>query len=354
METEVLKIQPENIDFEKIKYAANVLKQGGLVVFPTETVYGLGANGLDKKAVEKIFLAKGRPQDNPLILHLAQKEQMDSLVKDNNLAIKLIEQFWPGPLTLVMEKTKLVPDEVSANLSTVAARMPFHPVALSLIYETGLPIAAPSANKSGRPSPTRVEHCLADLDGLVDVIIDSGNCKVGLESTVLDISSTPPTILRPGGISVEQIKDVVGDVLIHKGVVNNEENGAPKSPGMKYTHYSPKAQLLVVCGDLEKVVTKIKQLCLNEKDKKIGILATDETINLYKQNNQSECKSAVIMSVGSRADKSTIAAKFFDALRKFDDKNVDIVFSEAVDEDGMGLAIMNRMNKASGYNKVDA
>lgn len=353
MKTEVLKIQPENVDFEKIKYAADVLKQGGLVVFPTETVYGLGANGLDKKAVEKIFQAKGRPQDNPLILHVAQKEQMDNLVQDVNVAVKLIEQFWPGPLTIVMERTKVVPNEVSGNLATVAIRMPFHPVALSLIYEAGVPLAAPSANKSGRPSPTRAEHCLKDLNGLVDVIIDSGNCKVGLESTVLDISTMPPVVLRPGGVSVEQLKDVLGNVLVHEGSYKDGDAIAPKSPGMKYTHYSPKAQLIVVCGSLECVVSKIKQLRLSEKGKRIGILATDETIKLYEDVKKDKLNPAIVISVGSRDDKATIASRFFHTLRKFDEKKVDIVFSEAVDEDGVGLAIMNRMNKASGYNIVN-
>jgi L-threonylcarbamoyladenylate synthase len=353
VKTEILKIEPTHIDIDKINYAADVLKGGGLVVLPTETVYGLGANGLDKKAVEKIFIAKGRPSDNPLILHVAEKEQLEVLVKRvDEVSSKLIEAFWPGPLTLVMNKSEEVPQEVTSGIPTVAIRMPSHPVALSLIYAAGFPVAAPSANISGRPSPTRVEHVITDLDGKVDLIIDSGPCKVGLESTVLDISTGKPMVLRPGGIGLEDLKKVLGEVLLDAGSMENGKGVIPKSPGMKYTHYSPKAQLRIVSGDSQNVITKIKELSCQEEGGKIGILATDETLDQYKGIKSRDGFPITLISVGKRKDKATIAAQFFHTLRKFDEEKVEVVLAEAIDESGIGLAIMNRMNKAAGYNII--
>ncbi len=353
MKTEILRIEPNHIDIDKISYAAEILKGGGLVVLPTETVYGLGANGLDKNAVEKIFIAKGRPSDNPLILHVAEKQQLDVLVKGvDEVSSKLIEAFWPGPLTLVMNKSREVPEVVTSGIPTVAIRMPSHPVALSLIYAAGFPVAAPSANLSGRPSPTRVEHVIEDLNGKVDLVIDSGPCKVGLESTVLDISTKKPMVLRPGGIGLEDLKKVLGEVLIDASSEENSKGFAPKSPGMKYTHYSPKAQLMVISGEPQKVITKIKELSSQEGIKKIGILATDETLDDYKEIKGKGMFPITLISVGKRKDKATIAAQLFHTLRMFDEAKVEMVLAEAIDESGIGLAIMNRMNKAAGYNII--
>jgi L-threonylcarbamoyladenylate synthase len=349
LKTEILSIDPLNIDIDKIRFAANVLKKGGLVVFPTETVYGLGANALNEEAVKNIFKAKGRPSDNPLIVHVAYKEHLEFLAKEvNTTAHELIEKFWPGPLTMVMKKSSAVPYSITAGLDTVALRMPSHPVALSLIYEADIPVAAPSANRSGRPSPTKAEHVIEDLNGLVDVIIDSGSCKVGLESTVIDTISVPPIILRPGGITIEELQLVISNVNIDQGIYDFSGNIAPRSPGMKYTHYSPEAEVVVVSGNLENVIKKILELAkkAEQENKKTGILATNETLDSYKELN------SLVFSVGTRVDMSTIAANLFDVLRTFDENKIGIVFAEAVDENGLGMAIMNRMTKASGYNIV--
>lgn len=349
MKTEILKIDPQNIDLDKIRFAANVLKSGGLVVFPTETVYGLGANALNEEAVKSVFKAKGRPSDNPLIVHVAHKEQLDFLAREVNLlAHELIEKFWPGPLTMVMKKSAVVPLSITGGLDTVAIRMPSHPVALSLIYEAGIPVVGPSANRSGRPSPTRAEHVIEDLDGYVDVIIDSGPCKVGVESTVIDTLSNPPMVLRPGGVTLEELGFVISNIKMDPGIHSADSDVVPRSPGMKYTHYSPNAEVIVVNGKMENVTLKILDLVQSvaQKNKKLGILATNETFSHYSKMN------AHVISVGTREDMTTIAANLFDVLRTFDEKGIDIIFAEAVEESGLGMAIMNRMNKASGYNII--
>ena len=282
MKTEILKIDLHNIDSQKIKYAAQVIEEGGLVAFPTETVYGLGADALNKTAVEKIFKAKGRPSDNPLIVHVADKKSVGNLVlRIPEKAEKLMDAFWPGPLTLVMDKQSIVPDIITAGLDTVAIRVPSHPIALALIREAKLPIAAPSANISGKPSPTDSKHVINDLYGKVDVIIDGGFSNIGVESTVVDMVVDPPMLLRPGGITLEQLEDVIGNVRIDPGIAQKNLDGkvVPKSPGMKYKHYAPKAKVVIVEGEIQKVAEKINELVkeCESRDIKVGILATDET-----------------------------------------------------------------------------
>lgn len=348
MKTDILKIDENNIDTDKIKYAASILKEGGLVAFPTETVYGLGANALNKKALLKIFKVKGRPSDNPLIVHIADKNEAYGFMKDiQGGALKLMEKLWPGPLTLVGKKTSSVPNIVTAGLDTVALRMPNNKIALSLITEANLPIAAPSANLSGRPSPTTAKHVIDDLNGRVDIIIEAGDSNIGVESTVLDISLWPPTILRPGGISKEQLQKILGEVDIDPTLMEeNLDKFIPKSPGMKYKHYSPKADLIVVEGELSNVAGKINAL-LEEYKKKglsVGVLSTEQTRNLYN--------GAKVISLGDRLEPETIASNLFKALRDFDDLGVQLILAEAVDDRGIGFAIMNRMKKAAGYKIV--
>jgi len=330
---------------DKLNDAGKILREGGLVVFPTETVYGLGANALDSEASKAIFAAKGRPVDNPLIVHIYSIEQLSEITNGiNTIARKAMEAFWPGPLTLIMEKSQNVPDAVTAGLNTVGVRMPKNDVAIALLKAAGVPIAAPSANTSGKPSPTKAEHVIFDMDGKVDVILDGGPCDVGLESTILDTTSTPPTILRPGGVTLEMLRGVFRDVALDKGLLKKPDGDfKPKAPGMKYTHYSPDADVTVVEGRTEDVVEHIKERLLECSNKgiKAGVLATDETKGFYGEN--------FIISVGSRENPITIAENLFDSLREFDKQSIQVVFAEAVANNGIGLAIMNRMNKAAGF-----
>lgn len=347
MNTQIINIDKNKIDEDKLQLAAKILRNGGLVAFPTETVYGLGANALDENAVKGIFTAKGRPSDNPLIVHIADKDYLSSLVADiSEDAKKVIEKFWPGPLTIVLKKSARVPNIITAGLDTVAVRMPAHPVALELIRMSGVPVAAPSANISGKPSPTIAKHVIEDLDGRVDVIVDAGNAAVGLESTVLDMSVNPPMILRPGGITLQQLQKVLGDVSIDPAVAGETgKRSVPKSPGMKYVHYSPDADLIIVQGMLQAVVEKIGQLAKEYMGKniRVGIMATDQT----KMEYSADC----VISVGDRYNPETIAANLFETLRKFDENRVELILAEAIDNKDIGVAIMNRMKKAAG-NKV--
>ncbi|HHW47028.1 MAG TPA: threonylcarbamoyl-AMP synthase [Clostridiaceae bacterium] len=349
MKTEIIKLNPDNIYTEKIDYAANVLKSGGLVAFPTETVYGLGADATNENAVKKIFTAKGRPSDNPLIVHISNKNDVERLVsRIPSSAFRLMDKFWPGPLTLIMEKSRIIPHVITAGLSTVAIRMPSHPVALALIERSGLPVAAPSANTSGKPSPTNAKHVIDDLYGKVDVIIDAGSCGVGLESTVLDITTEPPVILRPGGVTYEQLKEVLGSVDTDPALFSKDfMNATPKSPGMKYKHYSPKAEVIIIKGKSEKVAGRINKMAeeLRLNGLKVGILATEQTKALYRD--------AEIISAGDREHLETIASNLFKALREFDKRGVDVILAESVENSGIGLAIMNRLNKAAGYNIIE-
>jgi len=348
VKTEILKIQPDNIDNEKIKYAAKVLREGGIVAFPTETVYGLGADALNENAVKKIFEAKGRPSDNPLIVHITGREYVDGLAAAiSPQAGILMDRFWPGPLTLVLPKSDKIPSVITAGLSTVGLRAPAHPIALALIREAGIPIAAPSANLSGKPSPTVSKHVIDDLNGRVDVIIDGGSADIGVESTVLDVTTDIPVILRPGGVSFEQLKEVLGNVAMDPSLMKKPSGDfVPKAPGMKYTHYSPKADVIVVEGEPLKVAEKINSLIMEyqSKDIPVGVLATKQTKELYK--------GVPLITLGDRLEPATIAANLFKAFRDFDDIGIRVILAEAIDNEGIGLAVMNRMKKAAGYNII--
>ncbi len=353
MKTKVIKIDQNNIEKDKLIYAANIIKNGGLVAFPTETVYGLGANALNSKAVNNIFKAKGRPSDNPLIVHVADSKSIDNLVLKVLPGVqKLINKFWPGPLTLVFRKSSIIPDEITAGLDTVAIRMPSHPIALALIKESGLPIAAPSANSSGRPSPTLANHVIEDLSGKIDLIIDGGPTDVGLESTVLDTTSIPPSILRPGAVTIEQLRKELEEVELDPALLSRDYvNLTPKSPGVKYKHYSPKADLIVVEGESDSVISKINELVIDYTNKgiKVGILATEQTKDFY---NEPIDNRPVVISMGDRSHPDIIASNLFNCFREFDHRNIQVILAEAVNKTGIGLAIMNRMNKAAGYNII--
>ncbi len=349
MKTKVVRLDENNIDEHVISKAGNILRQGGLVVFPTETVYGLGANALDKDAVKKIFEAKGRPQDNPLIVHISKVKDIEKLVEEiPPIAQKLMDKFWPGPMTIILKKKDIIPNETSAGLDSIGIRMPSNKIAMELISMAGVPIAAPSANLSGKPSPTDLETCIEDLDGRVNMILGGDNSEVGVESTVIDCTINPPCILRPGGITLEMLKEVDSDIYIDPAIMKKPDKELrPKAPGMKYRHYAPKAPLKIIKGDLNKTIEKINEMVQNyiDAEKKVGIIATDETIDNYKKGE--------VVSIGSRKDLNTIAHNLFYVLRTFDEKNVDLILSEALEEKDMGVAIMNRLKKSAGYDIIN-
>lgn len=333
----------ENV--ETFQRASQILRKGGLVAFPTETVYGLGGNGLDKQASLKIYAAKGRPSDNPLIIHIANRKALPDLCVDvPQTAYRLAERFWPGPLTFILKKNKNVPYATTGGLDTVAVRMPNHPAALRLIRQSGLYIAAPSANLSGRPSPTSAAHVRQDLDGRIDMIIDGGEGDIGIESTIIDLTGSLPMILRPGYITREMLSEVLGQVEIDPAVaLGKQSGGKPKAPGMKYRHYAPKGEMIIIEGtDEETVVDKINALIRDRRLQgiKTGILATDETKDFY-------CADYVI-SAGNRGDERSVSSKLFDVLRRFDDLGVEFIVSESFPRQNVGYAIMNRLLKAAG------
>ena len=349
METFVSYYDINKPDQTIIEKAANILKQGGLVAFPTETVYGLGANGLDAVACKRIYEAKGRPSDNPLILHIADFEDLNRIVAYVPEEAKVVmEKFWPGPITLVFPKAECVPKEITGGFDTVAVRFPSNEIARSIIRASGLPIAAPSANSSGKPSPTRASHVEFDLKGKIDMIVDGGATDVGLESTILDVSGKVPMILRPGAITKEMLEQVLDKVLIDPAVMSKPDKDIkPKAPGMKYTHYSPKARVILVKGEMNKVIEKINILIKEDIDKglKVGVMATDQTKDCYSLGE--------VLSVGDRENPETIGANLFKTLRDFDYIGAEVVYSEVFDEKGEGMAIMNRLNKAAGYNYIE-
>lgn len=345
METKVYVLDGKE-DSKFIKEAAECIKKDGIVAFPTETVYGLGANALKADCVKKIFEAKGRPQDNPLIIHVASKE-IDKYVKNvPEVAKKLMDKFWPGPLTLILEKKDIVPMQTSANLNTIGIRMPNNKVALELIKESGVPIAAPSANISGRPSPTTIDVCVEDLKGKVDYIIGGEKCDVGLESTIVDCTVEPPLVLRPGGITLEMLRTIREDIEIDKGLLRNDSDFKPKAPGMKYRHYAPNAKLKIILGNREKTIEKINEMVHNYIDagEKVGILATEESKDSYKLGEK--------IVIGSYKRLDEVASNLFEALRQFNELGVDIILAEGFEEKGLGIAIMNRLNKAAGYDII--
>ena len=342
MNTITIKIDKNNIKKEDLIMASHIIKSGGIVAFPTETVYGLGADGLNTRAVEKIFKAKGRPADNPLILHVSKREQVETLVEEiSDSASACIDKFWPGPLTILFKKSTSVPDIVSAGLDTVAIRMPDNEIAIKLIEVSGTPIAAPSANISGKPSPTSFRHVKEDMFGKIEMIIDGGKTGIGLESTVLDLSGQIPMILRPGGVTIEQLREVIPDVIIDPAIAGDDSDDKPRSPGQKYRHYAPKSEMVLFNGDSARVVAEINK----RKDqyvkegKRVGIMCTDETRKLYK--------NAIVISLGSKYKEVTIAQNLFYTIRKFDELNVDIILAESVEMSNLGSAIMNRLKKAA-------
>ncbi|MBU5310704.1 threonylcarbamoyl-AMP synthase [Tissierella carlieri] len=343
MKTKIIKIDKDNINSDLIIDAVNIIKNSGLVAFPTETVYGLGANGFDENAAKKIFAAKGRPEDNPLILHVYSVEQVEELVEEiPDIAKKCMEEFWPGPLTILLPKSDKVPNIITAGLDTVAIRMPENKIALELIKMSNVPIAAPSANISGRPSPTSVKHVIDDLMDKVDMIVDGGETGVGLESTVLDLSGDLPMILRPGGVTKEDLQKIIPNVTIDFAIIKEDANIIPKSPGQKYRHYAPKSEMLVFSGDIDKITDAImaKTKEYMAIGKRVGVICTDETKEIYKDG--------LIISMGSRRNNETIARNLFNTLRLFDEENVDIILAEGVEPSHLGIAIMNRMMKAAG------
>lgn len=327
-----------------IEKAGEILKKGGLVAFPTETVYGLGANALDEKAAAKIYAAKGRPSDNPLIVHIARMEDLPAVASEIPEKAKLLaEHFWPGPLTMIFKKTEKVPYGTTGGLDTVAVRMPVHPVALQVIAAGGGFIAAPSANTSGKPSPTTAAHVAADMDGRIDMVLDGGAAGIGLESTIVDMSEETPVILRPGYINQAMLEQVIGEVRMDQALIQENSKVRPKAPGMKYKHYAPKADLKIVEGTQEAVVAEInRRICEQAaKGEKTGVIATEETKDLYK--------GGLVKSIGRRSDEEAIARHLYSVLREFDESEVTQIYSEAFDTPNMGQAIMNRLVKAAGH-----
>ncbi len=350
MNTEVIQIDENNIDKDAqsaLERAGSILKEGGLVAFPTETVYGLGGDALNPESSKKIYAAKGRPSDNPLIVHVADMESVSGIVKEiPEAARKLSDAFWPGPLTMIMNKSDKVPYETTGGLDTVAIRMPNNKIALELIRQSGGYIAAPSANTSGRPSPTVARYCVEDLSGKIEMIIDGGQVGIGLESTIVDLTSGTPMILRPGYITKEMLSEVLGTVDIDRTIIDGNSKERPKAPGMKYRHYAPKGELTIVEGAQDDVVAYIndRARAARAEGKRVGVIGTDATKSLYVAD--------VVKSVGNRQKEATIAHELFKVLREFDDENMDVMFSESFDDSGIGQAIMNRLLKAAGHNVV--
>ena len=322
--------------------AAEILKAGGLLGIPTETVYGLGANGLDPEAVARIFAAKGRPQDNPLILHIPSADWLERYCLDiPNGAYALARRFWPGPLTMILKRRSVVPDVVTAGLDTVGMRCPAHPVCRAILTAAGVPVAAPSGNTSGRPSPTNMADMLEDMDGKIEGIVDGGPCSVGVESTIVDLTVTPPRLLRPGGVTLEELRDVLGEVAVDAAVtrlMGADEH--PRAPGMKYRHYAPKAPVTVVQGDPAESARYIRRH-VGDRD---GVICFDEFVPLF-EGHPTE-------AMGPAADQAEQARRVFDALRYFDGTGVERIWAQGPDPSGIGLAVSNRLNKAAGFHIV--
>ena len=349
MKTIMQTINPESFRDEELEEACRILQKGGLVAFPTETVYGLGGDAMHPEASAKIYAAKGRPSDNPLIVHIADMDALEDIAQSvPEAAVKLADHFWPGPLTMIFPKKEAVPKSTTGGLETVAVRMPSHPVARALIRESGVYIAAPSANTSGRPSPTKAEHVKEDLDGRIDMILDGGAVGIGLESTIVDLSTGVPTILRPGYITGEMLEDVLGEVQVDPAILSQKMNPniVAKAPGMKYRHYAPKGQMTIIEGDTGEVVDEINRLVKEKTDEgcSVAVIATEETKDAYACAN--------VRSVGSRATEGSIAAGLYDILREMDHIGAEYIYAESFEKDTLGKAIMNRMLKAAAYHVI--
>lgn len=343
MECELIKIK--SAKDEAVKKAAQCIKNGGLVAFPTETVYGLGGDGLNKEAAAKIYAAKGRPSDNPLILHINDQKMLHRIVKDvNSMAKKIMTAFCPGPVTLILSKTDIVPSSVTGGLNTVAVRMPDNDIARELIRLSETPIAAPSANISGRPSPTTAQAVYHDLHDRIDMILDGGTCQFGVESTIVDCTENVPVILRPGAVTKEMLEELFPVVKIDRAVIG--KNVVPKAPGMKYKHYAPKADMILFEGSPAKMAGSIAEKLheYERKGKNVGLIVSSEVAEKLQHKN-----TAVY---GRQGDLMTIAAEIYECLRFFDDKDVDVILAEGTTDSGIGLAIMNRLHKASGFNSI--
>ncbi|MCC8141420.1 MAG: threonylcarbamoyl-AMP synthase [Lachnospiraceae bacterium] len=348
MVTRVLKTDPEHPESNIISEAAQILSDGSVVAFPTETVYGLGADALKPEGAKRIYEAKGRPSDNPLIVHIADVSALGRIAGEvPREAEALADAFWPGPLTMIFPKSAAVPSETTGGLDTVAVRMPSHPVALALIRESGGYIAAPSANVSGRPSPTTAEHVLTDLDGRIPLILDGGEVGIGIESTILDLTGDVPEILRPGYITQDQIAAVIGTVEDDPALGVVDDTAHPKAPGMKYRHYAPNAELILVSGKSRDVASKINALAEENREKglKTGVLCTEETKPLFNAD--------MVASIGSREDEIGIARHLYALLREFDECGMDQIYSECFSDLSIGTAIMNRLEKAAGHKMIE-
>ena len=347
MKTEYIELDENRIDPDVIRRAGAVLREGGLVAFPTETVYGLGGDALNPESSRKIYAAKGRPQDNPLIVHICRMEDLAPITEEiPEEGYALAEAFWPGPLTMIFNKSILVPKQTTGGLSTVAVRFPSNRIAAELIRAAGGYIAAPSANASGRPSPTLGRHCLEDLDGKVEMILDGGPVGIGLESTIIDLTSEVPTILRPGYVTQEMLEQVLGSVEIDRTILGEDSSLPPKAPGMKYRHYAPRGELVIVEGDAERVIEYINGACREYAGRgcRTGVICTDETASRYRAD--------LVRSAGSRSDEESVARCLFRILREFDEEGAQFMFSESFDRAGLGQAVMNRLMKAAGHRVV--
>lgn len=349
MKTIVRKLDKNNIDMHLIQEAGDILKRGGLVAFPTETVYGLGADALDEEAAKKTYAAKGRPSDNPLIVHIADVQALEGIAMNiPAVARDLAYHFWPGPLTMIFEKSEQVPYGTTGGLDTVAVRMPSDRIAQELILAAGGYVSAPSANTSGRPSPTTAEHVREDLEGKIEMILDGGSVEIGLESTILDMTVDPPMILRPGAITLDMLEEVAGPVSVDETILGSESKKPPKAPGMKYRHYAPKAKLTILEGNIREEVFAIRQIAYEaaRKGKQVGVIATSETQHYYTHG--------IVKNIGSRENEKTIARNLYAVLREFDAEDVEEIYSESFALRGIGKAIMNRLEKAAGHLMISA
>lgn len=351
METRVIRIDRNHPNLQLLQEAGNLLKEGALVAFPTETVYGLGGDGLQETAAARIYAAKGRPSDNPLILHIAEVSDIEKLAVDiPELAYRLAEKFWPGPLTMILKKSDVVPYTTTGGLNTVAIRMPSDEIAREIIRASGTYIAAPSANLSGRPSPTKAEHVIEDLSGRVEMIVDGGDSDIGLESSIIDLSGEVPLILRPGYITKEDFEQIVAEVEYDSAVLATkpQESIVAKAPGMKYRHYAPKGQITIVEGESALVVEKINSLVAEQEAKgvRVAVLCAEETKEQY------QCQH--VFSLGSLKSEKEISAHLFAALRSFDTEQMEVIYSESFEDTKLTKAIMNRLRKAAGYQIIQA